>query len=282
MNTCRNLWSLAFLLFAMLLSPPIWAKSDGWRPIDGTSALKDAQLEQRLGNQVPADLEFRSATGERVRLADYFARERPIILALGYVECPNLCTLVHQGMVHSLQEVDLKMGADFEVLSVSIDPREPLALTRSARQRYLQMYGRDGAGRGWHSLVGETPAIQQLADAIGYQYRYDAESKQYAHPGALIILTPEGRVSRYFYGVSYDPRDLRLALVDASGGRIGSAVDKVLLRCFSYDPNTGKYSVEIMRVVRWAGGASVLVIALGFLWAQSPRRKFSPGSDLPS
>jgi protein SCO1/2 len=276
----RNFRRFSAQLIALILCvftvDAAWAQAENWRPRPENSALDEASIEQKLGARVPADLRFRLSTGEGVRLSKFFAGHRPIILALGYVECPNLCTLVHQGMVHSLEEIELEMGRDFEVLSVSIDPNEPIELTRSARQRYLQIYGRKDAGRGWHSLVGEKPQIQKLADAVGFRYAYDPEIKQYSHPGALIILTPDGTVSRYFFGVTYDPSDLRLALVEASDGAIGSPVDKVLLRCFSYDPSTGEYTLEIMRLVRWAGGLSIALLAL-WLIAAFYRQKRSVG-----
>lgn len=259
-----NRWAQIGTAIALLLvSSTVHAQAENWRPKPENSSLKKAQLEQKLGSHVPLDIRFRRSTGDRVKLAQFFGKERPVILALGYVECPNLCTLVHQGMVHSLQDIKLEMGQDFDVVSLSIDPDEPLALTRSARQRYLQMYGRKGAQRGWHSLIGEQEAIQVIADAIGFRYAYDDKEKQYSHPGALIILTPEGKISRYFSGVTYAPSDMRLALVEASGGRVGSPVDKVLLRCFAYDPSSGEYSLQVMRVVRYAGGFTVVIVLLG-------------------
>ena len=222
---------------------------------------------------MPLDLPFRNHDGDPVELAEFFDGERPVILALGYEECPNLCTLVHEGMIDSLEEISLRLGEDFRVLSVSIDPDEPLQLTRSSRQRYLQMYGGVEDGRGWHSLVGKKKNIDQLADSVGFSYAYDEKKDQYAHPGVLIVLTPEGRISRYFYGVSYPPDDLKLGLLDASEGGVGSPVDKVLMRCFQYDPKTGTYSVAIMRVVRVAGGATVALLALGIFVAFRRGRK---------
>jgi len=248
------------------------AQAENWRPTPQNSALNEAVLEQRLGNSIPLELRFRSTDGRSVVLSKYFGHQRPVILALGYVECPNLCALVHQGMVHSLEKISLEMGQDYEVISLSIDPNEPLALARSARQRYLQIYGRVGAEKGWHSLVGEEDTIAKIADAIGFRYAYDSEKKQYSHPGALVILTPEGKVSRYFLGVTYDPGDLRLALVEASSGHIGSPVDKVLLRCFAYDPSSGKYSVQIMEVMRYAGGFTTLVLLGGLIMGFRRRR----------
>lgn len=262
------------------LAGPAWTKPDAEQAKPQTkkelvepSALDKAGLQQKLDSQVPVDLWFRDSDGESVELGRYFDGERPVILALGYVDCPHLCSLVHEEMIKSLEKISLDMGEDYRVLSVSIDPDEPLDLTRSARQRYLQMYGRDGAKEGWHSLVGDKDAIARLADTVGFGYAYDAEKDQYAHPGAIMVLTPEGTVSRYFYGVDYPPNDLKLGLLDASEGSVGSPVDQVLMRCFHYDPKTGKYSVAIMNVMRMAGGATVVLLVLGMFVASRRRRQ---------
>lgn len=277
MNWLKHLINIRFILSALLIlsaliaAPRAFAQAENYRIKPENTALDGADIEQRLGHKITPNLQFIGLNGEKTQISRFFGTKRPLILALGYVECPNLCALVHQGMVQSLKEIDLKMGEDFDVLSVSIDPDEPVDLTRSARQRYLQIYARSGAESGWHSLLGESAQIQQLADDIGFHYAYDEEIQEYSHPGALIILTADGEVSRYFFGVSYDPKDLRLALVDASKGAIGSIADKILLRCFSYDPKSGKYSVEIMRILRWAAAACVLAILMGFVWAQRRR-----------
>ena len=275
---------LTFLVTAALVTAAVLAGSgragfaqsaptqSKWAPKPKSSALDGAGLEQRLDNQVPTALAFRNSQGEEVELGRYFDGKRPVILAMGYVDCPHLCTLVHEGMIKSLEAISLDMGGDYRVLSVSIDPDEPLDLTRSARQRYLQMYGRDGAAKGWHSLVGSEEATARLSESIGFKYEYDANKDQYAHPGAIMVLTPEGKVSRYFYGVDYPPTDLKLGLLQAAEGSIGSPVDQVLMRCFHYDPETGKYSVAIMNVMRMAGGATAVIVALGLLIAYRRRR----------
>ncbi|QDG50440.1 SCO family protein [Persicimonas caeni] len=260
-------------LAVVALAAPAWAASPPKSALDQPSAIDRAGLQQKLDSQVPTDLTFRNSKGERVELGRYFDGERPVILALGYVDCPHLCSLVHEEMIKSLEKISLDMGEDYRVLSVSIDPDEPLDLTQSARQRYLQMYGRDGASDGWHSLVGDKPSIARLAESVGFDYAYDAEKDQYAHPGAIMVLTPDGSVSRYFFGVDYPPNDVKLGLLDASEGSVGSPVDRVLMRCFHYDPKTGKYSVAIMNVMRLAGGATVLVLALGMLVAFRRRRR---------
>lgn len=263
---------LFFVVASCVLASSASAQSK-WQPKPESSALDGAGLEQRLDNQVPTELRYQNSDGEEVELGQYFDGKRPVILAMGYVDCPHLCSLVHEEMINSLEQISLDMGEDYRVLSVSIDPDEPLDLTRSARQRYLQMYGRDGAAEGWHSLVGTKEANEKLGESIGFEYAYDAEKDQYAHPGAIMVLTPEGKVSRYFYGVDYPPSDLKLGLLQAAEGSIGSPVDQVLMRCFHYDPKTGKYSVAIMNVMRMAGGATAVIVALGLLVAFKRKTK---------
>lgn len=271
-----RLISMLAVTFALVVAagqPARASTPKGWSPRPKSDTLDKATLTQRLDHQIPVDLQFRNSKGDTVELSKYLDGDRPVVLALGYVQCPNLCTLVHESMVQSLKKItSLNMGEDYQVLSVSIDPNEPLDLTRSARQRYLQMYARDGAAGGWHSLVGDKDAISRLSKAIGFSYAYDAKKDEYSHPAALVVLTPEGTVSRYFYGLDYDPRDVKLGLVDASSGTIGSPVDKVLLRCCSYDPKTGKYSVQIMNVMRLAGGVTVVLLAVGLLVAVKRNR----------
>ncbi len=245
------------------LCAPAAAQRNHYSPAAKSGKLGQTSVVQRLDHQVPGGLKFHTTDGKDVALSDYFQGDRPIILALGYVHCPNLCTLIHESLVKSLKKVPLKLGEDFQVLSVSIDPHEDADLMRSARQRYLQLYGDESAGKGWHSLMGDKANIAALNKAVGFTYAYDKKRHQFSHPGALVVLTPKGKVSRYFYGIKYDPGDLKLGLIDASNGTIGSPVDKLLLRCCTYNPANGKYSVQIMSVVRIAGIATTILIAAG-------------------
>jgi protein SCO1/2 len=214
-------------------------------------------LDQRLNEQVPLDLSLRDETGKLVQLRDYFG-ERPVILALVYYDCPMLCTLVLNGLLRSLRTLSFTVGNEFNVVTVSFNPRETPTLAAAKKETYLQGYARPGAEAGWHFLTGEEDAIQQLTRAVGFRYVYDPTANQYAHASGIIVLTPQGKIARYFYGIEYAPRDLRFGLVEASANTIGSPVDQVLLLCYHYDPATGKYGVLITNVIRLAGIATVL------------------------
>lgn len=223
--------------------------------------LRDVGVDQKLNEQVPLDLPFLDETGKSVRLRDYFG-ERPVVLALVYYECPMLCTQVLNGLVRSLQNLNLDVGRQFTVLSVSINPRETPELALAKQKMYTGIYGRSGGSAGWHFLTGQQPAIEQLAKSVGFRYAYDPVSGQYAHATAIMVLTPEGKISRYFYGIEYPSRDLRLGLVEASAGKVGSPVDQVLLFCYHYDPTTGKYGLVISNIVRAAGLATALALGI--------------------
>jgi protein SCO1 len=229
-------------------------QSIGVRP----ELLKDVGVDQKLNSSVPLDLVFRDEHGKAVALGQYF-HGKPVILTLIYYNCPMLCTQVLNGLDRSLEGVPLNIGRDFEVVTVSIDPTEQPSLAEAKQAVYLGMYNRPGAVEGWHFLVGDEPSIEQLARAVGFRYAYDPDSKQYAHASVIMLLTPEGKLSRYFYGVTYPARDIRLGLVDASGGKIGSPVDQVLLFCYHYDPHTGRYGLLISRVLQLSGLATLLI-----------------------
>ena len=229
------------------------ARANGGRP----EALRDVEFDQKLGAQVALDITFRDDTGKTVQLSDYF-RSKPVILMFAYYDCPHLCPLVLEGLVKSLKAISFGVGKEFDVLIASIDPGDSPELATAKKQKYLQMYGRSGSERGWHFLTGEKESIDRLTQAVGYRYTYDAEQKQYAHSTGIIVLTPQGKVSRYFYGIEYAPKDLRLALIEASFNNIGSPVDQLLLFCYQYDPTTGKYTLAVMNSLRLAGLATVL------------------------
>lgn len=239
--------------------------------------LTDVGIDQKLNEQIPLDLNFRDETGKTVRLREYFG-EKPVILVLAYYECPMLCTQVLNGLTRSLQGMSLEMGKQFNVVTVSINPRETPELAFAKKRIYAGIYGRPLAEQGWHFLTGDQPSIQELARAVGFRYAFDPESGQYAHASGIMVLTPEGRLSRYFYGIQYPSRDLRLSLVEASEGKIGSPVDQLLLFCYHYDPATGKYGLVILNIVRAAGLATVLAIG-GFIWVllRRERRKTKEG-----
>jgi len=230
--------------------------------------LKDVGIDQKLNESIPLGLTFNDENGNPVELRQYFGG-KPVILSLVYYNCPMLCTQVLNGLERSLKNVTLDLGKDYAVVTVSIDPTERPVLASVKQQLYTGLYGRAGAAEGWHFLTGNEPQIKQLANAVGFRYAYDPDSKQFAHASAIMVLTPEGRISRYFYGITYPSRDLRLGLVDASEGKIGSPVDAILLFCYHYDPGTGKYGLVISRVIQIAGGLTILVVGgLIFLLAR--------------
>ncbi len=221
--------------------------------------LREVGIDQRLNEPLPLDLVFQDEDGRPVALRQFFTG-KPVVLTLVYYECPMLCNLVLNGVLRAIRAVSFDAGRDYEIVTVSIDPREKPSLATLKKRRYASGYGRPGAGTGWHFLTGQEPAIRELARAAGFRYTYDAARGQFAHAAGFMVATPEGRLARYFYGVEYSARDLRLALVEASAGRIGSPVDQILLYCFHYDPETGKYGPVILNIVRAAGLATLLTL----------------------
>jgi len=217
-------------------------------------------IEQRLNESVPLDLVFRDETGAQVRLGDYFGK-KPVILSLVYLKCPMLCTLVLNGLVRSLRATSFDAGREFEVITVSFDPRETTERAATMKRVYMEEYRRPGAEQGWHFLTGDEASIARLTEAVGFRYKYDPESGQFAHASGIMVLTPKGRIAQYFYGLEYSARDLRLSLVESAENRIGSPVDQVLLYCFRYDPAKGKYGLVIMKALRVAGVGTVLGLA---------------------
>ncbi len=234
--------------------------------------LRPVGFDQRLDEQVPLDLEFRDEAGRAVRLGDCFDG-KPVILVLAYFKCPQLCTEVLNGLVQAMLDLSLDLGKDFRVVTVSFDPRETPEMAAAKKKTYLERYGRPGADKGWHFLTGEEAAIKRLTDAVGFRYNYDPRNDQFAHASGIVVLTPTGKLSRYFYDIRYSPRDLRLGLVEASAGRIGSPVDQILLYCFHYDPIEGKYGATIMNFVRLGGVLTILALAvfMAVLWRRERR-----------
>jgi protein SCO1/2 len=264
----QALASVALLLACLAFPRPAAAQfqdptqSIGIRP----ELLKEVGIDQKLNQQVPLDLAFRDETGAPVQLRQYFGQGKPVILSLVYYNCPMLCTQVLNGMLDSLKLQSADVGKQFEVLTVSIDPTEKPRLASTKHDLYTGIYGRAGAAAGWHFLTGDEPQIKQLAAAVGFRYAYDDQSKQYAHASGIMVLTPEGKLSRYLYGIQYSERDMRLALVEASEGKIGTPVDEILLFCYHYDPATGKYGVLIARILKAAAALTVLAIGLAIFF----------------
>ncbi len=247
------------------------------------AVLRDVGFDQRLGAQAPLDLPFRDEVGRTVTLREYVGG-KPVLLVPAYYECPMLCTLVLNGVVSALRALPFDVGREFRVVTVSFNPAEPSDLAAAKKAHYLAQYRRPGADAAWHFLVGDESSIRPLMQAIGFRYAWDPVAKQYAHASGLVVLTPGGRLSHYFYGVEFPPRDLRLALVEASGERIGSMVDQLLLFCFHYDPATGRYSRVALTAVR-AGGVLTMAALGAFIWimlrrdAARGRRAAAAGSE---
>lgn len=235
--------------------------------------LKNVGIDQKMNAQVPVDIPFLDEYGRPVQLKDYLGK--PVILALVYYQCPSLCNLVLDGMVRSAKEIQMTAGSEFDIVAVSFDPRETPEMARLKKQMFVKEYGRPGAENGFHFLTGTEASSRMLADAVGFHYSYDSESNQYIHASAIMVLTPEGRVSKYFYGVTYPSRDLRLGLTEASEGQISSAVAQVLLYCYHYDPSRGKYGLVVMNLLR-AGGAITIVCLAGLLIVLSRYRAHAP------
>lgn len=235
----------------------------GLSQTDMPEALRDIGIDQRLNEQVPLDLTFRNEAGEEVELSRYFGR-KPVVLALVYYECPMLCNMILNGLLRSLRAVPLNAGEHFEIATVSFDPEETPELAAAKKREYISRYGRDGAAEGWHFLTGGQESIRALTEAVGFRYALDPKTGEWIHASGIMVLTPDGKLARYFYGVEYSARDLRLGLVEASAGKIGSPVERMLLFCYHYDPTTGKYGLVIMNVIRVAGLATLLLLG-GFM-----------------
>jgi protein SCO1/2 len=222
--------------------------------------LEGVGIDQRLNEQVPLNLTFKDEQGKTVRLSDYFHEGRPVILNLVYFQCPMLCTEVLNGLTSTLKVMKFVPGKEFEVLTISIDPRETPQLAANKKEMYLKKLGNPEAAKGWHFLTGEQSQIAALADAVGFRYHFDAKLDQFAHAAGIMLLTPAGKVAQYYFGVEYSAKDMRLGIVEASQNKIGSLADYVLLYCYHYDPRTGRYGATITNIVRLGGVTTVLVL----------------------
>jgi protein SCO1/2 len=242
------------------------AAGSGLAAGEAPAILRDIGFDQKLGQTVPLDLEVRDESGRPRRLGDYFG-SRPVVLSLVYYECPMLCTLTLNGLAAALERSSFVPGREFELVTLSFDARETAPLAAAKKEVYLHQYGRPEAAPGWHFLTADAPAVQSLTRAVGFRYAWDEATRQFAHPSGIVVLTPEGRIARYLYGVEYAPKDLRLAVVEASEGRIGTAIDKVALFCYRYDALRGRYSFMALNLVRAGGlltiaGMAALIVTL--------------------
>jgi protein SCO1 len=260
------------------------APAAGYRREPGMAAsvvprpLREIGFDQRLDERVPLDVEFKDDHGRTVTLGEYFGG-KPVVLAFVYYDCPMLCTMVLSSITSTLGVLSLEPGTDFELVLVSFDPRETPELAARKKAEYLNRYDRPAAAGGWHFLTGQPPSIERLTRAAGFRYAWDDETQQFAHPAGIVVLTPDGRLARYLFGLDYGPRDLRFALIEASEGRIGTAVDAALLYCFHYDPMTGRYGFVVMRALRIAGAATVAALGT-FVFVMLRRERSRRGKVL--
>jgi protein SCO1 len=295
----RSAWIYFFASFvSIVVSPPQAADaqmasapaSAGFKREPGApssalpKALREIGFDQNIDQSVPHDATFRDERGNTVRLGDYFGK-RPVVLAFAYYDCPMLCTMVINGLSSALGVLSLTPGKDFEIVTISFNPADTPANATAKKAIYLERYQREGAAASWHFLTGDQPSIDRVTKAAGFRYVWDADTKQFAHPSGIIVLTPDGRLARYLFGIEYGPRDLRYAIVEASQGQVGNVTDTLLLYCYHYDPMTGRYRLVIMRALRLAGAATVLALGAFIVVMvrreRAPRRIPNPESRIP-
>jgi len=236
--------------------------------------LSQVRIDQRLNEQLPLDVGFRDETGRSVKLRDYFGR-RPVILSFAYYTCPMLCPMTLEGMVKAMRTLSFQPGEDYIAVNVSINPKETPEIAAAKKEDLLRDFNRPGVKENWHFLTGDELSIRQVADAAGFRYVWDPSTQQFIHASGIMVVTPQGKMSRYFYGIEFAPRDLRLGLIEATAGKIGSPVDQVLLYCFHYDPATGKYGLVVMNVLRIFGALTVLLLGGAifiYMWRERRRR----------
>jgi protein SCO1/2 len=273
----KTVGKTAFTLIMMLLAGASLAFAQMGGPPPTTTLppeLGNVSIDQKLDGQVPLGLHFRDEKGQDVTLNQYFTT-KPVILSLVYYDCPMLCTEVLNGMAGMMRALSFEPSKDYEVVTVSFDPREKPELAAAKKAAYLKRYGRPGAEQGWHFLTGDQQNIKALTEAVGFHYQWDPRTQQFAHATAIMVLTPEGKISRYFYGVEYPPRDVRLGLIDASQRKIGNLADAVLLYCYHYDPRTGRYGPIISRILMLSGIGTIIVLAgmIGLLFWLGPKQQ---------
>jgi protein SCO1/2 len=269
----------ATIALLLSLSPGLAAAQMGAVPPPRPATpgvLQEVGFDQHLGETVPLDLAFTDETGRSVKLADYFGK-KPVVLSLVYYQCPMLCTISLNGLAGALEVLSFVPGQEFEVVTVSFDPAETSVLAAAKKKAYMARYKRPEAHAGWHFLTGPKQSVEALTRAVGFRYVWDEATKQFAHPAGLLVLTPDGKISHYLFGVEYAPKDLRLALVAAAGGRIGNVADQLLLYCYQYDPQAGRYSASILNLVRLAGALTVLGLG-AFILTANRKRRAGPGA----
>ena len=250
-----------FILLCFLPAPLLFSVQT---PAGQKQVMNEVRIEQRLGAKVPQDLAFLDENGKTVLLGDYF-KKKPVLITPVYYECPMLCSLILSELLNTLKVMRLSAGKDFDILTFSIDPKETPALALAKKNTYVKTYARPGAAEGWHFLTGDEASIKKLTDSLGFFYAYDKTTQQYAHPATVILTTADGVLTHYFAGIGTSPRDLRLGIVEASRGKVGTPMDQILLMCYHYDPETGKYGLVITRTIRIAGVLTLVLLFTGIL-----------------
>lgn len=268
------------MLFVVALGhaqpPSSFMREEAKNPSQTTPAdLQEIGIDQNLDQQIPLDLKFKDESGNTVQLSQYFHPGRPVILNLVYYQCPMLCGEVLNGLASAMGVMKFTAGKEYEVITVSIDPRETPELAVAKKKTYMERYNRPGAEDGWHFLTGDQQNIDVLAKTMGFKYRYDAKLNQYIHAAGIALVTPQGKLAQYYYGVEYSPKDLRLGLIEASQDKIGNIVDQLVLYCYHYDPNTGKYGAVVTNLLR-VGGAFTMLILGGFIVLMLRRESHEP------
>jgi protein SCO1 len=273
MKRTGRIAALSFTMIALTAAPPLHAQ----RAEPVPQELQDVKVTEHPDVALPLDARFVDENGNTVRLGDFFPGDRPVILTLNYYECPMLCGLQLNGLVDGLDGLDWTPGDQFEIVTISINPLETPTLAKLKKQNYIKHYGRPKAAAGWHFLTGRESDIRRVADTVGFGYRYDPKAKQYAHPAVMFVVTPAGHVARYLYGIELPTKTLRLALVEAAKGKVGSAIDRIVLYCYHYDPSTHRYAPVAMNIMRLGGGATLAIFGTFLLafWVRDSRKRRS-------
>jgi protein SCO1/2 len=265
-----------------LYSPKYYDPSEAEANTGLPSALKTVGIDQKLGNQLPLETVLKDEDGHDVKLGEYFKSGRPVVLVFAYYECPMLCTQVLNGITGSLKGINLDAGKDFDVVAISFDPRdnETPGLAKNKKANYVERYNRPGTENGWHFLTGSQDSIKAVTDAAGFKYEWDDKTQQFAHAAGVMVVTPEGKMSRYFYGIDYAPKDIKFGIMDSAQAKIGTPAEQLLLYCYHYDPASGKYGLAILRVMRLAGVATLLGMgAMAFVFWKRNKRKVAGAQE---